>query len=255
MRRCVATFEGRWVDDRWTMIDGRCSGAADQRAIGADAGDAELGEEPQVFGQLLTRLTHRPSPLSSSAHRSSLAICRIGPSHTRTRATSASARRDRGSATPARVFELQRLLDFAVGGDEHGGVGLGVEAGAGARDVVGDDQVDVLGGELLARARARVAGLGGEADEQRAWRGRRGRVPSSARMSGVRTNVRVSGPSVLAILRRRGPVCGRVVGDGGRHDDRVGARGVLRHRARHLARAADAFDLHAGGRRRASSAR
>src|SRR5436189_3484829 len=62
-------------------------------------------------------------------------------------------------------LELERLLDLAVGRDENRGIGVGVEAGVFARNVVGDDQVYLLGRELLPGARARVAGLGGEADQ------------------------------------------------------------------------------------------
>ena len=56
-----------------------------------------------------------------------------------------------------------------------------VEADVGARDVVDDDRVEALGGELLARAldRARAV-LGGEADERLAAR-RRGEAREHVR--------------------------------------------------------------------------
>ena len=64
-------------------------------------------------------------------------------------------------------LQHERKLDLAVGGNEERGIGVGVEPGVGARDVVGDDQIDLLRREFLSRAWTRVARLRGKADKNR----------------------------------------------------------------------------------------
>ena len=59
-------------------------------------------------------------------------------------------------------------------------------------------------------------------------------------MSGVRTSREVQRRVGPFRSCRAAPPLGRVVGDGGRHDDDVGAGGVLLHGGLHLARAAHA---------------
>ncbi len=62
---------------------------------------------------------------------------------------------------------LQRQRLRAAGTDDGDLVGVDVEPGVRTRDVVGDDEVDVLPLALRRRARDDVVGFGGEADEQR----------------------------------------------------------------------------------------
>ncbi len=57
-------------------------------------------------------------------------------------------------------------VDGLGGGDEGGGVRVGVEAEAGRGDVVEDDGVGALGEELGAGARDVGVGLGGEGDDE-----------------------------------------------------------------------------------------
>ena len=92
----------------------------------------------------------------------------------------AAARRGRGSPRATLGLRLQRQLLLAVRGHERHRVGVDVEAGVGARHVVGDDQVHLLPPALLARPRDHVAGLGREADQQRAAQppARPARVPA-----------------------------------------------------------------------------
>ena len=124
-----------------------------------------------------------------------------------------------------------------------------VEAGVGARHVVGDDQVDVLAPRACA-ARARTTSSVSAAKptssgprparDARRRRGRRG-CPASAAARSV---------SVVAVLRDllRGAVGRRVVGDGRRHDDDVdGGRARARPRRASRRRCARARRRRTGG--------
>ena len=91
-------------------------------------------------------------------------------------------------------LQLQRHLDLAVSTDQPGGVRVRVEACVLARHVVGDDEVDLLGGKFLPRAWTRIAGLGGEADEDRA----RGRPACAAEIA---PGCPASGPVSLSVGR------------------------------------------------------
>ena len=200
------------------------SASAPLRAIwmtSLEAGGSEVGGRSSG---LATGSWPRASPATSTSHRGSVRSHPIRPrsaecsaaccltSVTRARlAARASARRDRGSSTASSVLSCSGVLDLAVGGDEHGGVGLGLEAGVLTRHVVGDDQVDLLGGELLAGARARVAGLGGEADQHR-------RAAAGARLAELgedvgrarRTSSSAARRSCRSCARRRPPpACSR----------------------------------------------
>ncbi len=63
------------------------------------------------------------------------------------------------------VEDGQRLVEAARVEQAHR-VGVGAEARAGRGHVVGDDEIEVLGGELPPRLGRHVAGLGREADQE-----------------------------------------------------------------------------------------
>ena len=197
----------------------RRSAAASTRCrharIAADAGDAELGAKRRCSLTSDRRSTRcvQVVPQSTLSSRSGR-VAVSGFSRTRLdRRLRAAARRDRGSRprrAPSTAAAASRRPSAA---DDRHRVGVDVEAGVGARHVVGDDQVDVLRARSLAAARAHdVLGLGGEADEQRTRR----RSPAGARrgrprMSGVFfEHQRQRVVALRDLLRRpRRPACSR----------------------------------------------
>ena len=110
-------------------------------------------------------------------------------------------------------------------------VGVDLEAGVGGAHVVGDHEVDALGGELGRRVLADALGLGREA------RPRPGparlRAPSSARMSTVGSSTISGTPSPFFSFSRRDRL-GPEVGDRRRHDDDVAVVGAREHGVAHL---------------------
>ena len=122
------------------------------------------------------------------------------------------------------------------GGDDPDLVVGGVEADAGAADVVDDDGVEVLAGELVAAVGERaLAVLGGEADEQLAGAAAGGERRTST--SCVRTRRRFSSAPVWSFLSLPACAAGRpVVGDGGGHQQHVGTRRSARRRRRRARR-------------------
>ena len=129
------------------------------------------------------------------------------------RAVAASSRSTRSRITPASAdLRLQRHDLVAVGGDERRRVGLHLEAGIGARHVVGDDQVDAL-----ARAASRAPSRPRRASRRRSRRapasaGLARHAPRSARMSRVRTRRQRRGRRPAwppSRWRPRPPACSR----------------------------------------------
>ena len=160
--------------------------------------DAEFRKKSQMFCELLPRVTHRVSAIESSI------LAKVG----------------RGDARQPPLDRRSRIFDAIsvficigsstspIGREQEPRVGVGVEAGSLARDVVGDDEIDLLRRELAARARTGIAGLGGETDEQR-------RPVRPSRVPELREDVgrahqasSSSGPSDLAIFADAGPRSG-----------------------------------------------
>ena len=164
--------------------------------IAADAGDAELRGEPQMFGELIA--VHR---YASIGVRRRLARCRDG--------SSVSTRSRIAAAT--RAFACSGSVSAPSAPTMRHCVGVDVEAGVRARDVVGDDQVDVLRSRFavaraddVARSRRRSRRAAGRCrSPAAAGRGRRGCPASaSAPASACRR------PSASSARRAR-PACSR----------------------------------------------
>src|SRR5919197_587940 len=117
------------------------------------------------------------------------------------------------------VFRRLRESLFSARGDEHDLVLVGVEADVRTRDVVVDDEVDMLPLQLRACAREAVGSrFGSEADEHLAVR------PSLAeRLQDVGSRLELQPPR-LCVLRalRAERLGGAVVRDRGGHQDKIG---------------------------------
>src|SRR5438874_9152875 len=143
---------------------------------------------------------------------------------------------------------LRRLRDRSLAGwsKERHLVLVRVETDVGSRDVVEDEEVGALVGQLLPRAlEAGWAGFGREADEELAVAGAfaQGREDVGRRLELERPRRRVLGPL------RRESLRGAVVGDGRGHDDDVGLGGAGERLALELGGGGRLDEIDAGRRR------
>ena len=185
-------------------------------------------------------------------------LCELLPVHGAVRLSTSPLQqrfsRDRGSGAASAVLGRSGKFSVAVGGDEQSRRWSPTSKPAsGARCRWRRSCRPACG--AASRGRARL-------DRRSRQQTRRGRPcarrpaprPSSARMSGVRTESSSSGASCFSIFpsARRGR---RVVRDRGRHHDDVGIRRRRTHRLAHFGGAANAHELDTGRRHRSSSDR
>ena len=147
-----------------------------------------------------------------------------------TRHDRAVVRCDRGCSRPARVFSCSGC-STSPSAAMNTAAFVSVSKPASVRETsLATIRSICLRCELLSRARTRVPGLRGEADQHRRAVPPRA-APSSARMSGVADQRHRERTVLLAIFCAGARRLGRVVGDRRRHDDGVRAAALLRHRA------------------------
>ncbi len=164
----------------------------------------------------------------------------VEPARPRRRAAS---RRGRGSPRPRAPCSAAASVS-APSGPTIVTAFVSTSKPASARDTsLATMRSSVLPLALRGRARDHVLGLGGEADEQRPCAGRPARR-SAELAEDVRRLLQHERQRLVALRHfLPGAVGRRVVGDGRRHDDDVGASGARHHRPVHLGRAAHANDL------------
>ena len=145
-------------------------------------------------------------------------------------------------------FRCGRHVDFLFGIDELDMVRVDGEARVRLADVIRDDQIAALRGELRARVLEHVLGLGREPDEQR--RAPLALLAELGEQIGIRDELDRRLRTELAALElffrfARGPV----VGDRRGHHDHVGTLRRVAERALQLRRALDMMRGHPHGRR------
>ena len=130
------------------------------------------------------------------------------------RASSAAATRSRMPVGDLALGQQRQVVARPVGGQDRDAVRVGAEAGAGLRDVVGDEQVHALAAQLVGGAVER-AGLGREARRGPGARvavgavaSSRGDPATSASRSGVGSSSRVSAVAAVELVVRRAAPAG-----------------------------------------------